>query len=70
MFHVEKGSPLEMLSIPVQQMARVVYYNENAWEEYGIDEFIPEETIRNYDPYLADNVKFFLNSQNIRNNEG
>ncbi|WP_132038509.1 DUF6020 family protein [Kineothrix alysoides] len=65
----EKSSPVEMLSVPAQQMARVGYYHEEVKESSSLSRFIPEETIEQYNPYLADNIKFYMNSQNVRNNK-
>lgn len=62
----EKASPVELLSVPAQQMARVGYYHEEVLENTALTMYIPEETIENYNPYLADNVKFGMNAANVR----
>lgn len=65
----EKASPVEFLSVPAQQMARVGYYHEEALENSDLEIYIPKDTIRNYDPYLADNIKFYMNADNVRGNK-
>lgn len=56
----EQGSRIEMLSVPIQQVARTVMY-----KEYDLDDtlkkeiyyFIPEENIKRYGPNISDPIK-------------
>ena len=55
-----KGSIAEMLAVPIQQVARAVNYNSDEIskeEKETIYEIIPPETIKNYNPQIADPVK-------------
>lgn len=59
-FHAEKGSMVEMMSLPLQQMARTGnYYNEMMTEEERdqLYFFIPEEVVSKYAPNISDAVK-------------
>lgn len=55
------GSPREMLSIPLQQMARTRVTSEQSLSSdmrQTLDQYLPEEwVLAAYDPYLADPVK-------------
>lgn len=59
--HAHSGSPREMLSVPLQQMARVRVKGERPIEpELGqaLENYIPSEWVfAAYDPHLADPVK-------------
>lgn len=59
--HAKSGSPREMLSVPLQQMARVRVEAEeriNPVMRQELDKYIPEEWVfAAYDPHLADPVK-------------
>lgn len=65
----EKFSSAEALSIPLQQVARVVYYNDDVLDEnekqildrsfsYGY-----EKIAENYNPYLSDYIKYSFNTK-------
>ena len=60
-FHVEKGLAKEALSIPMQQIARVVKYHGDELsqeEKEQIYQFIPVENVRElYNPVISDPVK-------------
>lgn len=59
--HAESGSPREMLSVPLQQMARVRVAAEEQIDpamRQELDKYIPAEWVfAAYDPHLADPVK-------------
>lgn len=59
--HAKSGSPREMLSVPLQQMARVRVEAEerlNPVMRQELDKYIPAEWVfAAYDPHLADPVK-------------
>ncbi len=61
----------ETFSVPLQQMARVASYRtEDVSEELyqEIVEFIPEENIARYNPYLSDPIKNEVNEVYLREN--
>lgn len=62
----EKGSPIELLSVPAQQMGRVGFYYGDEIEDCVLTEYIPRETLEQYDPYLADPIKFQMNAEKVR----
>lgn len=70
---IEKGSIGEMLSIPLQQIARVKKYHKeelNTETIKKIDKFFIVENIEeNYNPILSDDVKFKLNLQSFEDNK-
>lgn len=59
--HAQSGSPREMLSVPLQQMARVRVEAEERIDpalRQELDKYIPKEWVfAAYDPHLADPVK-------------
>lgn len=59
--HAQSGSPREMLSVPLQQMARVRVEAEDRLDpamREELDKYIPKEWVfAAYDPHLADPVK-------------
>lgn len=59
--HAHKGSPREMLSVPLQQMARTRVEKEEQIEpglRQALEEYIPSKWVfAAYDPHLADPVK-------------
>lgn len=62
--HAQSGSPREMLSVPLQQMARVWVHEENGeWMDdqslrQEMEKYMPSEWgFSLYDPHLADRVK-------------
>lgn len=57
---VEQGEICEMLSVPLQQMARTYMYNHDRLEGKDIElleSIVPKEDLLNYIPTLADPVK-------------
>jgi hypothetical protein len=61
----------EMLSVPIQQVARVYAYNEEAREEMQeVLEYIPEELLMSYNPYISDGVKNNIDNKLLRENIG
>ncbi len=65
--NAEKGSPIELMSVPSQQMGRVGYFYRT--EVNSLQEYIPASTLQEYDPYLADKIKFNMNAENIRSDK-
>ena len=59
------GKKQEMLTVPIQQLARTYYYMPEAFneeEKKTLFEILPENAIQLYDPQLSDDVKgFFAN---------
>lgn len=69
--NVQKNSNAEMLSVPLQQVARVYNYNyDNLNEEQleAIYDVINEEEIKKYDPKLSDSIKAACNINILKNN--
>ena len=65
----EKGSIVEMLSVPLQQMARAGYYYWEEMEEELAEElnyFIPKEVVSQYAQNGADMVKNFIEGNRIK----
>lgn len=65
----QKGNASEMLSWPIQQMARARLYEEEKLtgeEKAAIDELMPGEAWRNYDPTISDPVKFEFDTERFK----
>ncbi len=65
LWNVTPGDKREMLSIPVQQMARAVDYNQETMKPIDmevVDSFILDEGWRLYDPLISDPVKRNVNT--------
>ncbi|MCM1122529.1 MAG: DUF6020 family protein [Eubacterium sp.] len=64
--HAEGGEKQEMLTVPIQQLARTYKFSREAFEPEDIDalhEILPEEALVLYNPKLSDPVKVcFRNS--------
>lgn len=61
---VQKGGVQEMLSVPLQQMARVYRYEYDSLEQEDLEllyEIVPQENIESYRPTVADFVKSGFN---------
>lgn len=57
------GSVVEMLSVPLQQLARTYNYGQMEDADQKIlFELVPEDALNNYRPSLADPVKSYVNS--------
>lgn len=73
-FNVKEGSVGEMLSIPLQQMARVKKYHKAEMEEEtinSINKFFKCDNIEEkYNPVLSDPVKAELNNEYFDKNKG
>ncbi len=68
-----KGDLSEMLSWPIQQLARArLTQSENLTQEEcaQIDALMPEEAWRNYDPTISDPVKFEFDTQALLSDVG
>ena len=67
MHNIQKGNPVETISICVQQIARTVKYNGDTLtqeEKIQIDKFFDVEKLGQlYDPYISDPVKGNFNSE-------
>ena len=74
-FNVIPGREAEMFSIPMQQFARLVKYENNNLtdrEKETIHNFIPttDEDISNrYDPIISDMIKFIFSDEYVRNHK-
>ncbi|MCD7739180.1 MAG: DUF6020 family protein, partial [Lachnospiraceae bacterium] len=68
-FDVGSGKLAEMLSVPIQQMARVYTYERESLEEEDVEllyEILPWEYLSVYEPTNSDNVKWGFNEENFR----
>lgn len=71
-FEFTKGRASEAFSVPSQQLARVFNLNEHALmksEKDTILEIIPEEHIRNYNQFLSDPIKFYIDEDRLFGNK-
>jgi len=71
--HAAEGDLCEMLSWPIQQMARARSQNaENLTDEekLAIDELMPQESWKLYDPTISDPVKFEFDTQRLLSDPG
>ncbi len=63
-----RGSPMEMFNVPVQQFARVGYYQRGGLDEetWGIlNRYVPEEYWDSYNPSLGDAVRWPIESSDV-----
>ena len=68
-----RGDAREMLSWPIQQLARARLTQEDrltAEEKQAIDELMPGEAWRQYDPTVSDPVKFAFDTQRLMEDPG
>ena len=66
----QKGSMVEMLSVPLQQIARVGKYHEDELDseiKKELYSFINKEVVQNYAPNISDGVKNFVDEKSIKN---
>ncbi len=70
---VKEGNNKEMLSVPIEQIANVVYHNDSNLtdtEKAEIKQFLSYETaLKKYNPRLADNVKGTFNTTYFNNHK-
>lgn len=67
--HAQPGSIVEMLSVPLQQMAKTGKDHLNEMSEdikEGLTFFIPEEIVLDYSPSISDGVKDRIDDEKIR----
>lgn len=65
----DNSSTKEMLALPIQQMARVYAYKEDARAQMqDVLRYIPDNLLRNYNPYIADHVKNGLDNNLLKEN--
>ena len=61
---------VEMLSVPLQQIARVGKYHEDELDseiKKELYSFINKEVVQNYAPNISDGVKNFVDEKSIKN---
>ena len=64
-FHAEDSENQEMLTVPIQQLARTWTLSPEAFteeEEEVLFSFLPREALKRYTPKLSDNVKISFNN--------
>lgn len=73
-FNIQEGSIVEALSVPMQQIARVVNSKEEKLtdeEKEQIHKFWPIDNLGEiYDPRLSDNVKWSADVEQLKENKG
>ncbi|MBR0403027.1 hypothetical protein IJI55_00540 [Candidatus Saccharibacteria bacterium] len=71
-FHIQNGSPGEMLSVPMQQIADVLYNDEYALtddQKASFSEYIPiEKVMNNYNPRISDPIKGYFDGYKVKDN--
>lgn len=73
LFHAKEGGKQEMLTVPIQQIARVYNYSPEVFELEEIkqlNEYIPEEAWHRYRPKLSDGVKYEFNNELYKQDSG
>lgn len=63
--HAQNGENQEILTVPIQQLARTYKFNKEAFGEEDVatlHEILPEEALALYNPKLSDPVKYFFDN--------
>lgn len=71
--HAEKAGSQEILTIPIQQVARVYNYKKDVLTQEEIQilyRYIPEEALLRYKPDLSDQVKIAFNNEEFSRSSG
>lgn len=71
--HADTSENQEMLTVPIQQMARVYALEEDSLtrtEKEMLFEILPEEALAHYTPKLSDPVKISFNNEAYKKNPG
>ena len=71
--HADTSENQEMLTVPIQQMARVYALEEDSLtqeEKETLYEILPEEALSHYTPKLSDPVKISFNNEAYERNPG
>lgn len=64
--HAQAGENQEILTVPIQQLARTYKYTPEAFSEEEktlLFRILPEDALARYNPRLSDPVKYFFNNQ-------
>ncbi len=64
--HAKSGENQEILTVPIQQLARTYKFNREVFSEEDkktLHEILPEEALVLYNPRLSDPVKYHFNNQ-------
>lgn len=72
-FSAETSENQEMLTVPIQQLARTYKYDKESLTEEQLEtlyEILPEEVLRFYTPKVSDGVKIHFNNGAYRKNPG
>lgn len=67
------GGKQELLTVPIQQLTRMYYYNSDGFTEEQKEtlyEILPEDALNNYRPRLSDLVKISFNNEQFTANPG
>ncbi|MCH5253691.1 MAG: hypothetical protein J1F41_02120, partial [Lachnospiraceae bacterium] len=63
--HAQNGENQEILTVPIQQLARTYKFNKEAFGEEDVatlHEILPEEALALYNPKLSDPVKYYFDN--------
>lgn len=67
----DNSSTKETFALPIQQVARVYAYKEDARDELEeVTQYIPEELLTAYNPYIADGVKTGIDNDLFKDHLG
>lgn len=70
--HVTPGGKQEMLTVPIQQLARVYHFNKEAFSDAELQtlyEILPQAALEQYRPKLSDPVKIHFNGEQYSENK-
>ena len=71
MLHAQAEENQEMLTVPIQQLARVYACSPSVMtqeEQETLLAFLPEEALKRYTPKLSDSVKIDFNNERYKEN--
>ena len=63
--HAQDSEHQEMMTVPIQQMARTYAYDKDSLDEEQLEtlyEILPEEALNRYTPKVSDGVKYYFNN--------
>lgn len=70
--HADNSENQEILTVPIQQLARTYKYSPEVFSESQIEilhEILPEEALVHYEPRCSDKVKYRFNNKNYAENK-
>lgn len=70
--HAYHGGKQEILTVPIQQLARTYKFNREVFDEEDVEtlyNILPEEGLNAYTPYLSDSVKNYFDNSAFSNSK-